>query len=728
MSGARIGDKGHVARPGVTPGTDAKLVTRMGDVLGSPLGILVVVPALVLFIGVLSSVIGLAAVKRSSLALGREQMTARNEMVARQIGLALGQSDVMLERLRTLAAGHDPSRPLETIAFSLRDLLAGRPGVSYVSLSFPDGSFQGAYLFDDGSVRFQDSRVEASGTRVRRFGTEGREALTLVLEERTSYDPRKREFYELALKSPGAVWTKPYPFFKTHYTGITRTLAVYEPSGRVHCVLTVDFDVNRLSEYLDRIPLAGSRVLLYTKDGTLLGDPAAAAQLSSVPTPSDRALSYRDLEDPLLDAFFAAGASAGEAPATFSAGGRRFLVTRSNVGDPELGWFAASFVPEDVVLEPAGVFQRRAGMFLLASLIVAVAVAVLFSRHVVRMRKQTAEARAAATRAQAEARELGSYRLATRLGAGGMGEVWRAEHRLLAREAAIKLIRGESTPSAEAQERFRREAQTLASLKSRHTIELFDYGVTDDGTFFYVMELLDGMDLDTLVERHGPQPAARVRSLLIQACGSLAEAHAAGLVHRDIKPANLYVCRAADEVDVLKVLDFGLVRSLSDPAPSAEPTSFEDLARELDGATLERAKLTAAGAVLGTPDYMAPEQILGLETDARTDLYALGLVAYFALSGELPFPSRRDPMATMLAHLQNEPLDLLERAMQPVSKGLCALVMRCLKKRRDERPESAMALRRELVALAADDPAPWSAEASAAWWQEHVPVSPTARN
>jgi serine/threonine-protein kinase len=149
-----------------------------------------------------------------------------------------------------------------------------------------------------------------------------------------------------------------------------------------------------------------------------------------------------------------------------------------------------------------------------------------------------------------------------------MGAVWRAEHRLLARQAAIKLINPELLRGAsiqEVRERFRREAEALAALRSRNTIELFDYGVSADGTFFYVMELLDGMDLDTLVEKHGPQPYERVLFILTQACNSLAEAHDNGLVHRDIKPANIYICRAADEMDVVKVLDFGLV--LSDQAP-----------------------------------------------------------------------------------------------------------------------------------------------------------------
>jgi serine/threonine-protein kinase len=175
--------------------------------------------------------------------------------------------------------------------------------------------------------------------------------------------------------------------------------------------------------------------------------------------------------------------------------------------------------------------------------------------------------------------------------------------------------------------------------------------------------------------RYGPQRPARVCSLLIQACSSLAEAHASGLVHRDIKPANLYVCRQADEVDVLKVLDFGLVRSLAD-APS-QARSLEDLARELESGTAPLAKLTAAGAVMGTPDYMAPEQILGQDTDARADIYALGCVAYYALTGRLPYPGR-DAMTIMMAHLTAEAPPLAGRTEHPLPSRLVELIGRCM--------------------------------------------------
>ena len=216
-----------------------------------------------------------------------------------------------------------------------------------------------------------------------------------------------------------------------------------------------------------------------------------------------------------------------------------------------------------------------------------------------------------------EAQELGSYYLIEPLGHGGMGEVWRAEHRLLAREAAIKLVRPEllgARSEEEAQRvlrRFEREAQATAALRSPHTIQVFDFGITQEGTFYYVMELLLGRDLESLVREFGPLPPERALYLLRQICHSLADAHAHGLVHRDIKPANIYVCRMGLDYDFAKVLDFGLVKI-------RDRSSADTL-------------VTADQRTTGTPAYMAPECILGdADVDRRADVYSLGCVAYFA--------------------------------------------------------------------------------------------------
>jgi len=308
-------------------------------------------------------------------------------------------------------------------------------------------------------------------------------------------------------------------------------------------------------------------------------------------------------------------------------------------------------------------------------------------------------------RAVREARQLGSYRLVERMGVGGMGEVWRARHRMLARPAAIKLVRPEVLGAKQGHERevmlqrFEREAQATALMRSPHTMELYDYGVAEDGTLYYVMELLNGLDLDRLVETFGPVPAERAVYLLMQLCDSLAEAHDAGLTHRDIKPANLYVCHQGKEADFVKVLDFGLVKL--DPGVPAET------------------KLTAEHSASGTPAFMSPEQVIGEDLDGRSDLYSAGCVAYWMLTGTLVFRGRT-PMETMMMHAQAAPDQPSGRTDLMIPEELAELVMDCLAKNREDRPASAEELRARLDAIPVEQP--WTRRRAQEWWEMHRPI------
>ncbi len=307
-----------------------------------------------------------------------------------------------------------------------------------------------------------------------------------------------------------------------------------------------------------------------------------------------------------------------------------------------------------------------------------------------------------------EAREMGSYRLVQRLGTGGMGEVWRAQHRTLVRPAAIKLIRpevlGVQDPASRhvLLQRFEREAQATALMRSPHTLELYDFGVTDDGTFYHVMELLDGLDLSDLVHEFGPQPPARVVHLLGQVCHSLAEAHEAGLIHRDVKPANIHVCRYGREVDFVKVLDFGLVKRGGSDDRLGEQLTQDQMAG-------------------GTPAFMSPEQALGeTEVDGRSDLYALGCVAYWLLTGTPVFKGRT-VMETLVMHVNAEPEPPSRRAPEPLPAELDALVLACLAKDPADRPQTADELARRLteVPLASR----WTPERAREWWDRHRPAT-----
>jgi len=300
--------------------------------------------------------------------------------------------------------------------------------------------------------------------------------------------------------------------------------------------------------------------------------------------------------------------------------------------------------------------------------------------------------------------QLGSYRLEALLGRGGMGEVWRASHRTLARPAAIKLIRPESLSDQPgiAAARFEREAQAIATLQSPNTVALYDFGSTQDGTLFYVMELLDGVDLEELVRQHGPLPAERVTYILRQACASLAEAHARSIIHRDIKPANIYLCRRALEHDVVKLLDFGLVRRLS-----SEPGRAQAL-------------VTHPDLIAGTPAYLAPEITMGGVVDGRVDLYALGCVAFWLLTGRLVFQA--DTVTAMLvAHAREEPPRPSRVAVVPLPEALDQLVFDCLAKDPAARPQSADLLADRLAAI--PFARPWTPAAAAQWWATNRPLA-----
>jgi len=310
-----------------------------------------------------------------------------------------------------------------------------------------------------------------------------------------------------------------------------------------------------------------------------------------------------------------------------------------------------------------------------------------FSAHVVQgMRRQLHDAK-----------QLGQYKLLHQMGAGGMGEVYLAEHRLLKRPCVLKLINADMKDNRFALARFEREVQAAATLTHPNTIGIYDYGHTDDGIFYYVMEYLPGMSLSELVRAAGPLPPGRAVYLMRQVCGSLAEAHRLGLVHRDIKPANIHVTILGGRCDVPKVLDFGLVK-VENPR---------------DGLT----NLTAQFTVSGTPTFMSPEQARGIsEVDGRTDLYSLGAILYFMLTGKPPF-ERESPMATLIAHA-GEPVVPPSQLQPGIPADLEAVVMRCLEKSPDARFSSAREMAAALAACAcARD---WDESDAEEWWLDHA--------
>jgi len=293
-----------------------------------------------------------------------------------------------------------------------------------------------------------------------------------------------------------------------------------------------------------------------------------------------------------------------------------------------------------------------------------------------------------------QARRLGQYVLGEKLGEGGMGEVYRARHGMMRRDSAIKLLPADNAGETNIR-RFEREVQLTARQTHPNTITIFDYGRTAKNVFYYAMELLQGATLQRIVEISGPQPEGRVVRMLAMACGALAEAHGVGLIHRDIKPANIMLCTQGGEQDVVKVLDFGLVKAMD---------------------VHDEVQLTGLNTITGTPQYIAPEAITDANSvDARTDLYALGAVGYYLLTGEHVFEGN-SIVEICSHHLHSSPSPMSERGVA-VSPELEHVVLSCLAKDPAQRPESAQQLRGKLLALKVES---WAEEHASRWWTEHA--------
>lgn len=293
-----------------------------------------------------------------------------------------------------------------------------------------------------------------------------------------------------------------------------------------------------------------------------------------------------------------------------------------------------------------------------------------------------------------EARQLGQYQLRRQLGSGGMGEVYLAEHLMLKRRCAVKVIRPDRAGDAATLARFEREVRATAQLTHWNSVEIFDYGRAADGTFYYVMEYLPGMNLEEIVRMHGPLPQDRIIHLLSQACEALREAHEQGLIHRDIKPANIFAAHRGGIYDVAKLLDFGLAKPMNLP---------------------DDPQITQMGMISGTPNFMAPEQALGESPDERSDIYALGVVAWYLATGRLLF-EESNPLKVIMAHSHQTARPPSE-LNSDISSAFDKVVLACLEKQPDKRPQSVSELRKLLRAVPATSG--WSDELAAQWWTCH---------
>jgi serine/threonine-protein kinase len=331
---------------------------------------------------------------------------------------------------------------------------------------------------------------------------------------------------------------------------------------------------------------------------------------------------------------------------------------------------------------PAHVLSALPETIILMATAVAIAV---FGSHKIRELQEKAH----------EAQRIGQYRLKQILGFGGMGAVYLAEHVMLRRPCAIKLIRPDQAGDPRTLVRFEREVRAAATLTHWNTVEIFDYGHAEDGTFYYVMEYLPGMNLQDMVEQHGALPPERAVHLLRQVCQALREAHGIGLIHRDIKPSNIFACERGKVYDVAKLLDFGLVKTF--------------------GAGDDSVKLTREGAFTGSPAFTSPEQALGKPLDARTDIYNVGAAGYFLMTGQLLF-DHQSTLEMLHAHAY-EPLVPSPEFQEAVPADLQRVILRCLEKDPDRRYPDAVALEKALAAC--EGVGRWTSERAEEWWGQH---------
>lgn len=688
-------------------GSNSRLA-RVRKALRSPSGVRLALPLVVALVALIQVAVAGVLLRGTLRANARERLFERVSKLEGHIQTELHVAEQVLDFLAADLAerGADPDRL--QLARRFKVWAEARPLLAYISVSREDGTFQGIYREADGSLTFQESRVDESGSTLdqRYHYSPGAESLVLVRSDLASrYDPRQRGFYKEAKAAGRRIWTAPYLFFNSWATGVSCAQPWVGPDGSFRGVLTVDVDISSLSHQLRTLPwMAGTDAALFEPGGTLLGT-NDLAPLSG--PPPERLASTTDLRDPLLRSTAGWATTEGNKPEEAERASRAFFegerLAAVRTFAPVEGkvWWAAVASDDPWVERELKQLLKTSLPLVLLALLASIALGALLAEELASAvgARNRAEKDAAHARGQAEA--LGAYRLVRMLGQGGMGEVWEVEHRQLARPAAMKLLRKEHTRDVDLVARFEREARTIARLRCPHTVSLYDFGFSEDGALFYVMELLTGLDLDELVREYGPQPPARVVAILLEVCDSLSEAHEQGLVHRDIKPANVYLCRLADTLDHVKVLDFGLVGSQR-------------------GVGRELTHLTASGQVAGTPAFMAPDQVLDVALDGRTDLYALGCVAFWLLTGREPY-EKPSASELMLAHVQLPPPRLAPHCPVVLPPRLVELIESCMAKKKEDRPASARAMAEALASIDLSGCAPWRRAEAERWWRELPP-------
>ncbi len=690
--------------------------------MAGPLAILIFIPVLVCGVGLTITMVSWSSSRQNVERLAVEHFNDGVGILHWQVEEMLRQGKAILTALHTFVGRHGTTFDGPEFATELSGQFSQRPAIAYLGIGDSRGHYTGIQARDSGGedrdLTLTVRRMQSGGKTHMQDYRLGAEGLELIRDDPAfGYDPRTRPWYILAAREKKRVTSDPYPWYDTGLIGISVSDPSYATNGVLAAVLEVDFNLNSLSRQVREFEQRyGTRIMIHSRKGEIIALPGYQQAEGREREGRGAVPRVESITDPLFRAYFSqvsAVASSGASHVDLDVEGERFLAVSRPIDVPgEALWHVVCIGSLDGMLRASNSSMLSNVLVSLIAMLVATGIAIVFARHIVSTHVRANKAERDARKAREEVRAMGAYQLLRLLGQGGMGEVWLGEHRLLARPVAVKLIHPQCAAGVDAatrltfEKRFEREAKALARLQSPHTIQIFDFGISEAGDLFYVMELLDGIDLRQLVRRFGKQSPERVRRILEGAAASLSEAHTQGLIHRDVKPANIFLCRQVDHFDLVKVLDFGMVRQTG-----AAPMQGDD-----------GAVLTMQDALSGTPAYMAPEEASkgDAELDGRADIYALALVGWYLLTGRDLF-GRDTQMATLLAQVQEAPPSLQEDAELEVPLAFEALLRDCLAKDPADRPASMGQLVTRLRDLRqATDPQgdAWSEAACQSWWQQ----------
>ncbi len=693
--------------------------------LAAPLSILILIPVLVSGLGLTITLVSLKSARENMEHLAIKNFTEVGSLIHWQVEEILDQGETSLKALLDFSERNGLEFEGATFASEMANQFNNRPALAYLGIGDEQGHYTGIFLKD--SLRDQSDliltvrRMQPSGkTHLREFNISKTPPVLIRDEPDFGYDPRTRPWYLQAKQEGARITSDPYPWYDSGLIGLTIAEPLFSNEGAVNAIIEVDFNLNSFSRQVEQLEARyGTRIMIHSRKGEIIALPGFRQSSGRDRKGKGSVPRIENIEDSLFKNYFSEASSATSDEIfhiEFEQNRERFMAVSRTIDVPgEALWRVVCIGSLDGMLRASRNSMRRNIIVSFVAMLIATGIAFIFARYIVATHVRANLAERDARDAKEEMRALEGYQLLRLLGRGGMGEVWLGEHKMLARPVAIKLIHSTITSGHDmsakltTEARFEREARSLAHLESPHTIQIYDFGISDNGDLFYVMELLDGINLRQLVKTFGPQPAERVRRILKDVASSLSEAHEQDLIHRDIKPDNIFISRQLDHLDQVKLLDFGMVRHAG-----------SDTIADGDG------DLTVVGAIAGTPAYMAPEQATEEESEvgASADLYCLALVGWYLLTGKNLY-ARKSQISTLLAQVQDEPPPLSEFSAAGIPEAFGRLLRECLAKNPADRPASAKVLVQRLKKLVAEtdpDGTAWMDEAKEMWWKQIAPM------